>query len=114
MAAYKVVPELRSKVTKTRYRLADVCVVLKRPLGKVLEEPPSIAIEILSPEDTVTRLVEKLEEYEVSGTRNIWVFDPRLRKMFVFRNCALQEITAEFITSTDGAIPLTREEIFRD
>ena len=41
----KVYPELRSRVTKTRYRLPDVCVTLRPPTGqKALLEAAFLAI----------------------------------------------------------------------
>jgi Uma2 family endonuclease len=110
----KVVPELRSKVTATRYRLPDVSVLLEPPSGRVLTAPALIAIEIISEDDTVSRLLEKLNEYEALGTPNIWTFDPRTHEMFTFRKRALTMVTGDTISTTDGAIQLTREEIFRD
>jgi len=110
----KVLPELRSQVRETRFRLPDVCVLLQAPTGKVLTDAPLIAIEILSEEDRMSRLIEKLAEYATKGTPNIWVFDPRLRKMFRFHANALEEITGDTITTDDRAIELSREEIFRD
>ena len=58
----KVVPELRSKVTGTRYRLPDVCVTLRNPHTRVLMEAPYIAIEILSE-------AEAHSEMEVAAVR---------------------------------------------
>ena len=110
----RVYPELRSRVTATRFRLPDVCVTLQPPSGEVLEEPPFIAIEIISSEDRVTRLVEKLKEYAARGTRHIWVFDPRLRQMFVFRDDALIEVKGDTISTDDPRLELTRAEVFQD
>ncbi len=110
----KVVGELRSKVTPTRYRLPDVSVLLNAPSGRVHVDPALIAIEILSEDDTFNRLIEKLKEYEAIGTANIWVFEPVGRLMFVFQDNALREITGDSIATTDGRFALTREEIFRD
>jgi Uma2 family endonuclease len=110
----RVYPELRSRVTATRFRLPDVCVTLQPPPGKVLEQAPFIAIEILSEEDRVSRWMEKLEEYSKLGTRHIWVFDPRLRKMFTYRDNALREIEEDVIATDDPRIELTRDEIFQD
>ena len=110
----KVVPELRSKVTEARFRLPDVCVLLHAPAGKVLTEPPFIAIEILSEDDSVTRLIEKLKEYAAMGVPNIWVFDPRLREMFAFHANALTEVAGDIIATVEPCIELTREEVFRD
>src|SRR5437588_12662631 len=73
----KVVPELRGKVRETRYRLPDVSVLLRAPQTKVLLEAPFIAIEILSEADSMSRVIEKLQEYSANGAPHIWVFDPR-------------------------------------
>jgi Uma2 family endonuclease len=110
----KVVPEPRSKVSELRYRLPDVCVTRLAPAGNVLEEAPLIAIEVLSEDDSVTRLIEKLKEYEAMGAPNIWIFDPRLRQMFTFRLNALQEIPGDVVATDNREIELTREEVFRD
>src|SRR5580692_1868959 len=80
-----VLPEVRSRTSKTRYRLPDVAVTLRMPKGRIITEAPFIAIEILSEDDRVTRLIEKLKEYAAMGVPNIWVFDPRLKEMFVFQ-----------------------------
>jgi Uma2 family endonuclease len=110
----KVIPELRSKVTGTRYRLPDVCVTLSDPHTRVLMEAPFIAIEILSEDDRVSRLLEKLKEYAAMGVPNIWVFDPRLKQMFTFRGNSLQEVEGDTISTDEPRLELTREEIFQD
>jgi Uma2 family endonuclease len=110
----KVIPELRSKVTDTRYRVPDVCVTLRNPHTRVLMEAPFIAIEILSEEDRVSRLIEKLKEYAALGTPNIWVFDPRVREMFVFHGNALHEVEGDVIATGEPCIELTRTEVFQD
>src|SRR5580658_5344975 len=51
-----VLPEVRSRTYKTRFRLPDVAVVFSMPEGRFVNEPPYIAIEILSEDDRVTRL----------------------------------------------------------
>ena len=69
--ALKVVPELRAKVAEGRYRLPDVAVLLTAPTSTVLEQPPFIAIEILSADDSMTRVTEKLAEYAAMGAPNL-------------------------------------------
>jgi Uma2 family endonuclease len=46
---------------------------------------PDLAIESVSPNDTVRELEEKLEEYIDSGVRLIWVINPELRIIKVYR-----------------------------
>src|SRR5689334_21735666 len=58
----KVVPELRSSVTETRYRLPDVCVLLEAPKTKYLLDAAFLVVEILSESDVMSVVIEKLKE----------------------------------------------------
>jgi Uma2 family endonuclease len=109
-----VLPEVRSRTTDTRYRLPDVAVAFRMPTGRFIGEAPFIAIEILSEDDRMSRLIEKLKEYAAMGIPNIWVFDPRLKKMFKFHGNILEEVESDTISTGDPCIELTREEIFKD
>ena len=110
----KAVPELRSRVAQDRYRLPDVCVLLSVPRGAVLDQPPFIAIEILSKDDRMSDVLEQLAEYAAIATPNVWLFDPRTRRMYAYRPGALQEVAADTIATTDASVQLTRAEIFHD
>jgi Uma2 family endonuclease len=109
-----VLPEIRSRVNPTRFRLPDVAVLLSKPKSRVLTDAPFIAIEILSEEDRVTRLVERLREFVALGTPHIWVIDPRLKLMYVFRNDSLQAVEGDALATDDPCLELTREEVFLD
>jgi Uma2 family endonuclease len=110
----KVMPEVRSRTSNTRFRLPDVAVTLRMPEGRFITEAPYIAIEILSEEDRVTRLIEKLKEYATMGVPNIWVFDPRLKQMFTFHSNGLHEVGGDRISTGEPRFELTREEVFQD
>jgi Uma2 family endonuclease len=110
----KVVPELRSRTRETRFRVPDVAVVLQPPPGRYLITAPFIAVEILSEEDRVGRLIEKLKEYAEWGVPNIWMFDPGGKQMYVFQRNALVEIEGDLIATESPRLELTRDEIFRD
>jgi Uma2 family endonuclease len=108
-----VVPELRSRTRETRYRLPDVCVLLHPPKTKYLLEAAFLAIEILSEDDRMTRIMEKLEEYEQKGVPNIWLIDPRLHTMSVYSQGTLQEVRGDVIVTGNPRLELTRQEIFK-
>jgi len=109
------VPELRSQTRTTRYRLPDVSVLLNAPETKYLLEAAFLAIEILSEDDRMTKMMEKLEEYERKGVPNIWLIDPRLRKLAVYSNGSLNDVPGDRIaTAGDPRLELTRQEIFQD
>jgi Uma2 family endonuclease len=105
-------PELRSKTRETRYRIPDVCVLLHPPRTKYLLDAAFLAIEILSEDDRMSQMIERLEEYEKKGVPNIWVIDPRLKTMSVYSQGALQEIRGDVIATGDPRLELTRQEIF--
>jgi len=109
------IPELRSQTSPTRYRLPDICVMLELPQTKYLLDAAFLAVEILSEDDSMTRMMEKLEEYERKGVPNIWLIDPRRRKMAVYSNGGLTEVRGNRIATTgDPCLELTRDEIFKD
>jgi Uma2 family endonuclease len=74
----KVRPELRLQVSSTRYRVADICLVSRElPVEQIITHPPLAVFEILSPEDRMGRVLERLADYERMGIGAIWVIDPR-------------------------------------
>jgi Uma2 family endonuclease len=108
-------PGLRSQTRATRYRLPDVCVLLAAPKTKYLLDAAFLAIEILSEDDGMTRMMEKLEEYDRKGVPNIWLIDPRLRKMAIRSSGVLNEVRgAQIATTGDPRLELSRDEIFQD
>jgi Uma2 family endonuclease len=56
-AGVHVFPELRMQVAPRRYGVPDIAVT-KRRCGNILREPAFLCVEILSPEDRVTRIEE--------------------------------------------------------
>jgi Uma2 family endonuclease len=77
-------------------------------------EPPLLTVEIVSPSQNVTDLVEKAEQYLASGVQSAWVVQPALRLISILTKGA-QPITYTTGTLTDPALGITlqMEEIFR-
>jgi len=76
-------PEIRMRVSRGRVRVADIAVLpLNRSFETVLTTPPVAVIEVLSPEDRVSRYQQRLDDYRAMGVVNIWVIDPMRRKAF--------------------------------
>ena len=46
---------------------------------------PDLAVEVISPGDTVRELDDKVEEYLLAGVRLVWVINPDLQVVRVFR-----------------------------
>lgn len=76
----RVRPGLRIPVAPNRFRVPDVAILdRRREVEQIISYPPIAVFEILSPEDTLARMMSKLEDYERMGVRNILVIDPKVR-----------------------------------
>lgn len=105
-------PELRMRVTPTRYRIADVAVwVGEEPTENVPSHPPLVTIEILSREDRFADLLAKFEEYQSWGVEHVWFVDPWQRKIYVYSATGLTEVPAFQIPTYRVEIPAA--EVFR-
>jgi Uma2 family endonuclease len=75
-----------SRGTDRRYRVPDVAYWAPgkpRRVGEVFA-PPTLAVEILSPGQTMTELRDKCREYRARGTDVCWLVNPRRRTVEVF------------------------------
>ena len=79
---YRVFTEPRIRIGPARYRIPDICVVaLPHNVSPILERP-DLAIEIVSPDDRFSSVLEKVAEYLQAGIANIWIVDPYQRVVF--------------------------------
>ena len=70
----RVYPELRVQTSVDRFRVPDVTLLSRSaPREQIITHPPLAVFEILSPEDSMTRMLEKLADYEQMGIGAIWV-----------------------------------------
>ena len=50
------------------------------------EGAPDLAVEVISPSDTYTEVVEKVDEWLDAGCAMVWVMDPRRETVAVYRS----------------------------
>ncbi len=99
----RIIPELRVQVTATRYRVPDVTLVdHARPIEQILTYPPIAVFEVLSPEDGMTRVLVKLDDYERMGIRHIFVINPKIEGLHRYRNGNLDSLALEVCTLEPG------------
>ena len=81
----RVKPELRVQVAPTRFRVPDVTVLDRsQPVEQIITHPPIAVFEVLSPEDTMTRMMRKLNDYAAMGIQHVWVIDPASKTYYQF------------------------------
>jgi Uma2 family endonuclease len=69
--------ELRMQVGPGRVGIPDV-VVSEVPLPdeEVFTSPPYLCVEVMSPDDTIAAMQDRLDDYLHFGVPNVWVIDP--------------------------------------
>ncbi len=88
----QVFPEYRVQVASTRFRVPDITVVRADiPRQNILRIPPLLVVEILSPEDTLSRLQQRVTDYLRFGTEHIWIIDPYTRRAYLADSTGFHE-----------------------
>jgi Uma2 family endonuclease len=52
---------------------------------KFTEDVPTLAVEVLSPNDRLGKVTRRVSEFLKAGTRLVWVIDPEARDVTVYR-----------------------------
>jgi Uma2 family endonuclease len=80
-------PELRVQTNATRFRIPDVAILdAAIPTKPITTHPPLAVFEVLSPEDTMRRVMRKLGDYAAMGIPQIWVIDPETKDISRFED----------------------------
>lgn len=107
-----VVQELRVQVSPTRYRVPDVLVVLGgRPDEQILTKPPFLCVEILSPEDRIGRMQERIDDYLRFGVRYVWVIDPYRQKAWIHTADEIREVRDGLLRTADPELIVPLAEV---
>lgn len=73
-----------------RIRGADIVYISKRKLKEkpkgVLEVPPDLIIEIISPNNTISEIEEKIDDYFKIGVPKVILVDPQTQKVYIYQN----------------------------
>jgi Uma2 family endonuclease len=106
-------PEQRIQVSARRFRVADVCVVLgKEPEEQIFGAPPFICIEILSPEDRMARVQERIDDYLKFGVPYVWVVDPNSHRAWIYTKSGIGEVADGILRTENPTLNVPLAEIF--
>src|SRR5258705_1232695 len=111
LRVYPLVEE-RVQVSRARFRIPDVCVVLgPRPAEQILRTPPLICIEILSKDDRMSEMHEKISDYLQFGVIYVWAVDPRIRRPWVHTRNGCHEAKDGILRTDHPSIDLPLAEL---
>ena len=110
----EVYPELRVQVKPARFRVPDLCVTLGDPGEEILTKPPFLCIEILSPEDRMGRIEQRIDDYLAMGVPYVWVLDPETKRAYAATSAeGLCEVKSGALQTANPVLKVPLAEIFR-
>jgi len=108
-----VIQEQRIRISPTRFRIPDLCVYLgPEPAEQVFTTPPFLCIEILSPEDRMSRMLEKIRDFLAFGVSYVWVIDPQARLAEVYTTAGSRLVTEGVLETSRPEISVSLSELF--
>jgi Uma2 family endonuclease len=105
--------EQRVQVSPTRFRVPDICVMLgQKPTEPIFRTPPFLIIEILSPEDRMPRLLERIDDYLRFGVGYAWVIDPGAKEGWVHTPAGVEPAVDGILRTCNPELDVSLPEIF--
>lgn len=108
-------PQVRTQIVeRARYRIPDVMLCpLPLPAGKLITSIPWVIIEITSPDDKLTEILARFQDYEQIGVRHIIALDPEALVAFRFEDGSLIRTQFTSLDLPTGAVPFDTEGLFQ-
>ena len=104
--------EQRIQVAERRFRIPDLLLVaMPVPDEEVFTQPPYLCLEVMSPDDTMSGLQDRLDDYLKFGVRNIWVIDPWKRRAWTITGAGWLTVLDGMLRTCDGLIAMPVEEV---
>jgi Uma2 family endonuclease len=105
--------EQRVQVSRTRFRVPDICVYVgENPQDQIFRTPPFICIEVLSPDDRVARTQERIDDYLKFGVAYVWVINSANRRVWIYTPEGSREIKNGILATGNPAMTVDLAEIF--
>ena len=105
--------EQRVQVRPTRFRIPDVCVMKGgRPNEQIITQPPFLCIEILSKDDRLSEMQERIDDYLAFGVPWVWVIDPHRKRAFYCFKDGMKEPQDRILRTADPEIIVPLCELF--
>jgi Uma2 family endonuclease len=55
-----------------------------KPKGRIVTAPPFLVVEVLSPEDRMSEMQDRIDDYLAFGVPYVWIVDPASRRGYVY------------------------------
>ena len=108
-----VYPEQRLQVAARRFRIPDICVYVGAPpKEQIFRTPPFICIEVLSPEDRMARVQDRIDDYLKFGVPYVFVINPANRRAWAYTQAGSTEVKDGVLRTGNPSLTVPLAEIF--
>lgn len=109
----RVLVEQRVQVRTARYRVPDICVIHRSTeIHQILDCPPFLCIEVLSPNDSLESLQEHIDDYLSFGVAFVWVVSPKSRRGWIYTADSIREAKDGILRTSNPDIEVPLAEVF--
>jgi Uma2 family endonuclease len=104
--------EARVQVKARRFRVPDVCLVPGgKPKTRTVTTPPFLVVEVLSPQDRMSEMQERIDDYLAFGVKYVWIVDPATRRGYVYTADEIREAKDGVLRTADPVIEVSLAEL---
>lgn len=108
-----VIQEQRVQVSRTRFRVPDICVIVgPEPDEQIFISPPFLCVEILSPEDRMSRMQERIDDYLKFGVFYVWVIDPQTHRAWIYTPDSIREVRDGVLRTENPELAVPLADLF--
>jgi Uma2 family endonuclease len=109
----QVISEQRIWIGLRKYRIPDLGLYKEpAPRDRVPNLPPFLVVEILSPEDRMSRVRKKIDEWLAFGVTYVWLIDPEERRADVYTESGMRAVKDGVLRAQDPTIEVPLAELF--
>ena len=110
----RTITEQRVQVKPERYRVPDICVLgAGQKVEPVFRRPPFLCIEILSKDDRMSEMQERIDDYLAFGVGFVWVVDPRTRRAYIHTASGAVEAKDGVLRAAEPELSVPLAKIFQ-
>jgi Uma2 family endonuclease len=108
---FRVMTEQRVQVSPTRVRIPDVCLVPREDRDEVTQRPPLLWVEVLSPDDRFSQVLNRLQDCLRFGVKTIWIIDPYSNTAWTLRPEGLTQAEDGILRCAEPVLEVKLSEV---
>jgi Uma2 family endonuclease len=106
-------PEQRVQTSATHFRVPDLCLVRRSdPNSPIVRTAPLLCVEVLSRDDRMSDIQERVDDYLGMGVENVWIVDPIKRIAYMSATSGFAVPAYDDLTVAGTPIRISLADLF--